>query len=38
MSNTSGFFKGMATGLIVGATTAIILDPLNERESRNGKP
>lgn len=34
MSNASGFLKGMATGLVVGATTAIILDPLNERERK----
>ena len=34
MSKVSGFFKGMATGLVVGATTAIILDPLNERERK----
>ena len=34
MSKVSGFLKGMATGLVVGATTAIILDPLNERDRK----
>ena len=34
MSKVSGFLKGMATGLVVGATTAMILDPLNERDRK----
>lgn len=34
MSNVSGFIKGMATGLVVGAAVTMIADPLSERDRR----
>ena len=32
MSNVSGFMKGMATGLVVGAAVTMIADPMTDRE------
>ncbi|MCC8161099.1 MAG: hypothetical protein LIO53_07335 [Oscillospiraceae bacterium] len=32
MHNFSGFMKGMATGLVVGAAVTMITDPMSERE------
>ncbi|MCH5210554.1 MAG: hypothetical protein J1F01_06270 [Oscillospiraceae bacterium] len=32
MHNASGFFKGMATGLVVGAAVTMITDPMTNRE------
>ncbi len=32
MHNFSGFMKGMATGLVVGAAVTMITDPMSDRE------
>ncbi len=32
MNNLSGFVKGMATGLVVGAAVTMIADPMSDRE------
>lgn len=32
MHKFSGFMKGMATGLVVGAAVTMITDPMTERE------
>ena len=32
MHSASGFFKGMATGLVVGAAVTMITDPMTSRE------
>lgn len=34
MSNVSGFFKGVATGVAIGAAATMILDPLSDRERK----
>lgn len=34
MSNISGFFKGMATGVAIGAAATMVLDPLSDRERK----
>lgn len=30
----SGFFKGMATGLVVGATVTMIADPISDKQHK----
>ncbi|MGN0108393.1 MAG: hypothetical protein ACI4A5_11960 [Hominilimicola sp.] len=32
MHNVSGFMKGMATGLVVGAAVTMIADPMSDRD------
>ncbi len=32
MRNVSGFLKGMAAGLVVGAAVTMITDPMTERD------
>ena len=32
MHNFSGFVKGMATGLVVGAAVTMITDPMSDRD------
>ena len=32
MHNASGFIKGMATGLVVGAAVTMIADPMSDRD------
>ena len=32
MQKVSGFLKGMATGLVVGAAVTMIADPMTDRE------
>ncbi len=32
MHNVSGFIKGMATGLVVGAAVTMIADPMSDRD------
>ena len=34
MHNASGFFKGMSTGLVVGAAVTMITDPMTNRDRR----
>ena len=34
MQKVSGFFKGMATGLVVGAAVTMITDPMTNRDRR----
>ncbi|MBQ2663291.1 MAG: hypothetical protein IJH36_08670 [Clostridia bacterium] len=34
MSNVSGFLKGMATGLVVGAAATMVFDPISDRERK----
>ena len=34
MRNVSGFFKGMATGIAVGAVVTMITDPLSDRDRK----
>lgn len=34
MSNISGFLKGMATGLVVGAAATMVFDPISDRERK----
>lgn len=34
MSGTSGFLKGMATGLVVGAAVTMVADPLSDRQRK----
>lgn len=34
MQKISGFVKGMATGLVVGAAVTMIADPMSDKERR----
>ena len=34
LSNTTKFMKGMATGLVVGASVTMMLDPISDRKHK----
>ena len=34
MGGYSGFFKGMATGLVVGAAVTMMTDPISDKQRR----
>lgn len=33
-SNTAGFFKGVTTGLVIGAAFTMLADPVTDRQRR----
>ena len=35
--NTMGFIKGMATGVIVGAAAALVIDPISSKQKNKIK-